>query len=259
MRWRPRCCIFDSCWRWCSVRWRWFWLIRAAPAVTAVKPLATTANIAPWFAAGGSCHADCRDRQSKRGGGQVHAGHQRGWLLRQPGPRRDAGRCGPPAIVAPVAQPAARRRAPHRGVGRAARLHRAPAQGHDPRGAGHLRRPARHPPARGDAPGRQGAGAGAAQHFRHLRHARVFGQGGRSAQQPAARSGHRRHARGRAHHRRRPAAPVRRRLAPAGAGHAAAHAELRVSGRARADAVRHRPRPRGARSGAVAGHLRLAG
>ena len=48
-----------------------------------------------------------------------------------------------------------------------------PPQGHDPCRARHAGRPARQAPRRGDEARRQGAGAAAAEHLRHPRHARL--------------------------------------------------------------------------------------
>ena len=94
-------------------------------------------------------------------------------------PRRDARRRRPPAVVAHLARPAARRPAEDQRLGGDPRRRRAPAQGHDPRRPRHARRPARQAPRRGDEAGRQGADPAAAEHLRHPRHARLH--------QPAAR------------------------------------------------------------------------
>ena len=128
------------------------------------------------------------------------------------------------------------------------RRRRAPAQGHDARRARHARRPARQAPRRGDEARRQGAGAAAAEHLRHPRHARLRAAScsthRRSDQVQLAVVGMRTREGTIATDQLR---SFLGRLRRAAARLPARHAELRAPRRARPDAVGRRARPLRAR------------
>jgi hypothetical protein len=154
-------------------------------------------------------HAGRRRSQPQGRSREIDRRHQHRWLLRQPRPPGDAGRCGPAAVVAPLAAPAAARGAAHRQLGGRRGPARQAAQGHHARRARHAGRPARQAVPGNAADRRQGGGAAAAQHLRHLRHPRLPGRAG-AARQGQPRAGrHHRHAGRQPHHRGRPPAGVR--------------------------------------------------
>ena len=173
----------------------------------------------PWrlsFSIRGACMPVILVANPKGGVGKSHAGDQHRGLLREPRPCGDAGRRRPPAVVARSGSACARR-----GARRSATWERRRTatscgrrKGTTHVGARHAGRPARQALRRGDEAGRQGAGAAAAEHLRHLRDARLPRRAAGAPAQPTRSQiglvGMRVR---RAHARDRPAARVRRRPA----------------------------------------------